>query len=85
MSKNGKGSSLPVDVVAPTELIPEQGMDSRPLPMESKLPVSLANVFASKFTVSLKYEHVGTAQGGSPLQVYAVSPTDLRSEGLPFQ
>ena len=33
------GSPFPEDVVASTELIPKQGMDSRPLSMKSKLPI----------------------------------------------
>ena len=44
------------DVVVSTELIPEHGMDSRPLSMKSKLPISLTNVFTSEFTVSFNSE-----------------------------
>ena len=71
------GSPSLEDVVVSTELIPEQGMDSRPLSMKSKLPISLTDVFTSEFTVSFNSEHVGAAPGGSPLPAYAISSMEL--------
>ena len=55
-------------------------MDSRPLPVNSKLPVSLANVFFSNFAVSPNLEHVwpdGAVLRGSPLSVFDVASTEL--------
>ena len=37
---------------------PKREMDSSLLPIKTNLPVSLANVFTFKFTVSLNFERV---------------------------
>ena len=62
---------------------PKQEMDSKPLPIESKLAASLAKVLTFRFTVSPNFEPVqqkGAALGGPPLPVYVVAPTELHDE-----
>ena len=62
------------------EFSPKQEMGSSLLSVESKLLISLTDVFTSGFAVSSNSEHFGAAPGVSPLPVFE---PEIESKSLP--